>query len=198
MISADVQYMIDQMGEARDTGAQRVRKTLYIDIDGVLTNFSQAFFDYTDISTKTVHTDKSRYMDAWNRFVDHRQFEVLPRSVHFDEIMQLAAVAALKVNVCLLTSAGGSERYSEVTQQKKQWAAANDVPYTLIVVPRGSNKAAYCRTDVDNVRARDILIDDTLSNVQQFTSAGGIGILYDKQLITLIVDKVTMWVNYGV
>lgn len=139
--------------------------TLYIDMDGVVSDFERRFrMEYSFGSGFN--------RDAFNRFVSRKEFETLGKlqsvSGLLDNIIWLRN--ANNVSISFLTSAGNHDDVVEVTRQKRFWLDTNGFrEFPLICVKHKGYKK-------DFATPLAVLIDDTLSNVEDFIAAGGKGI----------------------
>ena len=56
-------------------------KTLYLDMDGVLSDFDRAFFELIGEKPKDAYARKVFYDGAWEKFVAARQFALQPKTL---------------------------------------------------------------------------------------------------------------------
>lgn len=146
-------------------------KTIYVDMDGVLTDFDRRYHEIFGITTLEARTsgEKGHYSRLWNEFIDKGHFGTLDYFPDAKELINY--LNSLKVNKCILTSSGGMDRHSDVQTQKLKWLCDRSITWPAVVVPGRRFKAGFA----DN---RSALIDDTLDNITSFNDRGGFGIHY--------------------
>ncbi len=151
---------------------------LYLDMDGVLTDFETAFRklsgginpdEYRRIHGRNGET--SLFLKDGKRF-----FENLDWIEGGQEVFDFA-IRHFKV-VCILTSAGTGKdwnRFKEVQAGKLAWLAKNAPKIekkNIIVVPFANLKAAR------HAGPNRILVDDKDTTIENWNKRGGIGILH--------------------
>lgn len=134
-------------------------KTIYVDMDGVLTDFVSGYTEIIGQSPSQVR-DTRQYSEAWDTFVSARGFEKLRWHQTGEQLVQY--LKTLKdVRLCILSSAGGFHRQREVQQQKLNWLHDHDIDWPAVIVPGRRYKPGFARAD-------SLLIDDTLDVVRAF------------------------------
>lgn len=138
--------------------------TLYLDIDGVLSDFDKSWKVYKDeYPTKT-----------WEYAVSDNIFEKLDECSNARKLLSFLSDFGdifLPINVELLGSLGGSKTANQVRLQKLIWLQQHNIQIKPNFVEHKSHKKDYANSNT-------ILIDDTPSNVDDFNQYGGFGILY--------------------
>ena len=143
-------------------------KKIYLDMDGVLSDFERKFGElYGEAALK--NRDRKLWTEDWPDFIQNKQFEELPKFPGCDEL--LGFIRKFPVEVEILTSSGGLKFHEQVKEQKKVWLKKNSIVYTPHVVPGRKHKKEYAKPDI-------VLIDDTEDVIDSFNKAGGIGILH--------------------
>ena len=105
-----------------------------------------------------------------NVMVDNKHFETLDKMPGFETL--ISYLNSLPVEKCILSSTRTPEDNFKVAMQKMQWLAnVANINWPKIFVPGKSLKQQYANPN-------SILIDDTLSVIEQWNAAGGIGILH--------------------
>lgn len=141
--------------------------TLYLDMDGVLCNFSKAY-----LKLRTGAADnRARFISA---VVDHKIFENL--DLMSDATQLLNHVAKLdRVNIEILTSisAKAPAQVIAAKEQKHKWLSKHKILYKVNFVNTAQGKAEYANQD-------SILIDDNPECINHFNAKGGYGILHKK------------------
>jgi 5'(3')-deoxyribonucleotidase len=144
-------------------------KTLYLDMDGVLTDFENhwvSLFGRTALQSR----DKKEFIGDWDTFIETKQFEQLPWHKTGQELL-LFVRSLPNIHIEMLTSSGGKKHHDKVKSQKEVWLKTNGIAYKPNVVAGRRLKAEYATSDT-------ILIDDTPDVIESFNKAGGIGILH--------------------
>jgi 5' nucleotidase, deoxy (Pyrimidine), cytosolic type C protein (NT5C) len=159
-------------------------KTLYLDLDGVLTDFSGRYQELFGKFPSDVREEKAHFWKNWKSWVEQRAFENLDFHEGAEELIAHARAmrdAGWKVEI--LSSSAGGETHDLVTEQKKTWLKKMGIDFMPNIVPGGSKKAEYARNNA-------ILVDDTERVLNGFVKAGGIGILHTdaKNTISKLID----------
>lgn len=143
-------------------------KKIYVDMDGVLSNFNKG---YSDLFGKTpaevrASSDRRLYGVLWNQFVDQRQFAKLEMLDGAERLIEyLNNLAKIKYQICILSSAGGFDRQREVMEQKLEWLSAHGIDWPAVIVPGRRYKSGFADPT-------SLLIDDTYDVIKEFAIAG--------------------------
>ena len=143
-------------------------KKIYLDMDGVLSDFEKQFGDLYG-KTALKNRDRKLWTEQWPDFIENKQFEELPKFPGCDELLEF--VRKFPVEIEILTSSGGVKFHEQVKEQKKVWLKKYGIGYKPHVVPGRRHKKEYATPET-------ILIDDTEDVIDSFNKAGGIGILH--------------------
>ena len=152
---------------------------IYLDMDGVLTDFEGRFaekFGYPAMSVR----DRKNFSTEWPQFIADKEFETLEWHPGGQELIKYIREFP-EIPVEMLTSSGGMKHHDEVARQKTVWLKKMGIVYKPNVVPGRKFKTEYAKEGV-------VLIDDTEQIINWFNDAGGIGILHkniDETLETL-------------
>ena len=140
---------------------------IYLDMDGVLSDFEGAFAkEYGQDTLK--NRDKKIWTTEWPDFIlNKRGFATLEYWPGAIELVNF--VSELGVPVEILTSSGGLKYHEQVKEQKISWLIDRNIPFTPHVVPGRKHKKEYAGDGI-------VLIDDTFDVIESFNKAGGIGI----------------------
>lgn len=161
-------------------------KTIYCDMDGVLSNFNARY----EIMFKKKPSEVARngkegeYSRAWNTFIDSRQFSTLDKMEDADVLINfLKSVATVgKARVAILSSTGGFDRHNNVMIQKRIWLENRGINWPYVFVPGRRFKAGYADK-------YSFMIDDTFDVIESFTARGGSGILHTNAAETIEAVK---------
>jgi len=162
-------------------------KYLYIDMDGVLSNFEKGFTDMFGMSPKEVRDARkagahTTYSNCWAKFIDNDGFTKLEMYPGAEELLEFIRTIPGNVQKSILTSTGGFDFHNTVTDQKLKWIEKHDIPYQVITVPGRRFKSAYATKD-------SFIIDDTDDVVLRFEDNGGSGSLHRTAEETIIKLK---------
>lgn len=142
-------------------------ETIYLDMDGVLTDFNKRYQELFKTEPDKVH--KKNWIPYWEEFVGGDHFKTL--DWHPDGKELYAGIAAYakenRIQVHILTSAGGEDMIDSIAWQKRRWLINNNVPHRYLHVVPGK------RFKKDFATPTALLIDDTAKNIVQFREAGG-------------------------
>ena len=148
---------------------------LYLDMDGVLTNFEQRWAELFGGPPEVVRNRKN-FSKEWPEFVEKGAFETLDWFPGGQKLLEY--VRTLNVPVEILSSSGGHRFHFEVAEQKEFWLKTNGIKYKANIVPGRKFKSEYAKPNV-------VLIDDTKQIIDSFNDAGGIGILHRDLNLTI-------------
>lgn len=156
-------------------------KVIYVDMDGVLCNFNKLYVEMFNVSPS--QTDKKDFGPNFRKLIDDKGFEKLEPMPDFRSfITQLDFFPVPKE---ILSSTARQEHHEEISRQKAAWLARMGVNYKQNFVPGKHLKAQYATPD-------SILIDDTISVIDAWDKAGGIGVLHKTAVSSIAV--VSMYV----
>lgn len=142
---------------------------LYLDMDGVLTDFEERFatkFGYPAMSVR----DRKNFSTEWPQFIKDKEFETLEWFPGGQELLAFVKKNQSKFDsVEILSSSGGHDHHEEVERQKIVWLKKQGIAFKVNIVPGKKYKKDYAKPNA-------ILIDDTKSIIDSFNEAGGNGI----------------------
>ena len=153
-------------------------KYIYVDMDGVLTNFERRYIELFNQEPKETRDkkngNKGQYSKNWTTFVESSQFSSLDWMPRGSAIVNTIRhyEQQYKIEVKLLTSSGGTDQHNSVTEQKLRWVKQNTIPWPAIVVPGRRYKKLFANKD-------SFIIDDTPDVIEAFVSNGGHGVIHD-------------------
>ena len=165
-------------------------KEIYIDMDGVLCAFhkryndrygSESMEDYPPPSNDKI---KEGYRKYFKDFIDTRQFATLDMLPDVKESLQFLE-ENVSCPIYILSSTAREEYWEEIAIQKFEWLKNHDIKYLPIFVPGKRFKKFYSGPD-------KVIIDDTLSIIEDWNSAGGMGIHHKSWENTINILKVLL------
>lgn len=142
--------------------------TLYLDMDGVVADFDT----YAErIIGKRSENNRWEHED-WQKLQNfQRIYRDLPKTPEADALVEYCRQFALvrEHELLFLTAVPKGNDFHWAFYDKMTWAQEYYPDIPVHFGPFGLNKQVHCR-------AGDILIDDRLSNIEEWTRAGGIAI----------------------
>lgn len=151
-------------------------KVIYVDMDGVLCNFNKLYVEMFNISPN--QTDKKDFGPNFKQLIDDKGFEKLEPMPDFWSL--IAHLNCFSIPKEILSSTARQENHEEISRQKKLWLNTRGINYKQNFVPGKHLKAQYATPD-------SILIDDTISVIDAWDKAGGIGILHKNAASTIAI-----------
>lgn len=141
--------------------------TIYLDMDGVLTNFEEYYHKVIGINPKGITPEE--WDENWEIWVLNGYFEVIPMLPGARELLDYVASTGIKTEI--LSSTGGSDFYEDICRQKRSWLETHNIPWHANFTPGKKYKSEYATE-------HRLLIDDKKSIIDNFIDAGGHGITH--------------------
>ena len=145
--------------------------TIYLDMDGVVADFD----GYAEPIVGYCTPGGKRYDDAdWRKIsANERLYLTLDKCPNADVLVDAVRKIAADYNydIRFLTAIPRQNNVPWVFWDKIQWCGLHYPHIPVFLGPYSHDKQVHCR-------AGDILIDDRDSNIDEWNSAGGIGILH--------------------
>ena len=160
-------------------------RTLYVDMDGVLSDFETEYKKFTGVVISELRQNKDNFASQFSKFIDDKGFERLDKIKGADELLKFLGTLK-KVRIAILTSSGGFGKHSAVQIQKMNWCCKQGIVYPVIVVPGRKIKAGY-------VVRESCLIDDTEDVIEKFNIEGGHGVLHHHLDVDKTIQAVAEW-----
>ena len=140
---------------------------VYLDMDGVLTDFTKRYIELFECEPDKVH--KKKWTPNWERFVGENNFQTLDWHPAGKElylgVKNFAKENNLRIDI--LTSAGGDHMIDSIALQKRRWLVENKVQHRYLHVVPGK------RYKKDFAASNALIIDDMESVIARFRENGG-------------------------
>ena len=91
--------------------------TIYLDMDDVLTDFSNTYHSVIGIDPRTITPDE--WEENWHKWVNGRHFVTQPMLPGANLLLEYVAAKGIKVEI--LSSTGGPDFFDEIVAQKREW-----------------------------------------------------------------------------
>ena len=155
---------------------------IYVDMDGVLCNFEKRYKElYGELSDKD---RRSTFKSNFDDFIATNQFARLEPMPDFHMLRNY--LDTLDVPKQILSSTAYEETFETISRQKDEWLYEHYVSWPdPIFVPGKRHKYKFATPD-------SIIIDDTLSVIEDWRKAGGIAIWHKDALST--INQLKMYV----
>ena len=167
-----------------------MKKTIFVDMDGVLTDFNKEYMRMFGMTAREVSQDRvnKRFSEYWHKFIDDGAFARLDKHEGADELIAFLNECTSKYNVCILSSSGGFDRHRDVTDQKLKWLDTHGIRWAAMIVPGKRFKSGFANE-------HSLLIDDTYEVITAFEDAGGYVIHHAGDQLHLTVDRLKEWLS---
>lgn len=155
------------------------RKTIYIDMDGVVADFDTAATDFlrNELNVDIANKEEGRWPPGiWERIRDHHRFyRNLPKMSIADDIIKLAREFRddLDWNLMFLTAIPKHNDMPWTFYDKMLWVQDYYPDVPVHFGPYSHDKQNHCTPG-------DILVDDRVDNCAQWRERGGEAIRVDK------------------
>jgi hypothetical protein len=155
---------------------------IYLDLDGVVADFVTRFRSIYGMNPDEADA-KKRFSDFFTNFIKDQNFATL--DLMPDAQFLIDYLKNVTVPVEILSSTGRPEGHEEVSRQKGIWLDRHNIPFKQNFVPGKELKYKFATPN-------SILIDDTLSNIDDWKQAGGIAIHHKNARETMMLLKFHM------
>ena len=152
---------------------------IYLDLDGVVADFVKRYKELHGMEPREAEKQK-KFDHFFDEFIATNQFatlEMMPGA--WDLINYLRK---LPVETEILSSTASEARYDAISKQKLVWLQSKGIEFKPNFVPGKRHKEKFATP-------YSILIDDTLSVIEQWNAAGGIGIHHTDPVLTMAILK---------
>ena len=157
-------------------------KTLYLDMDGVVADWDTAAEQY--LGSKKKSEDGRWNYESWQKLRQHeRFFAELPKMHRADDLVELARqFRSQGWRVLFLTAIPRDNDHPWAFHDKMAWAQLYYPDVPVHFGPYSEDKQDHCKQG-------DILVDDRLSNIQEWTMKGGIGIKVNNRRLDDAIEQ---------
>lgn len=159
-------------------------RIIYVDLDGVLVDFDGGFEKISNGVNKFNYIKKNGVEKFWQLINSYGEDWWSDLNWTSDGTKLWTSIS--DKNVKILTSGSTRNTKTMAINGKKKWVSNHLGSIETIVVNNSREKQNYARVG-------DILIDDLLSNINEWNSKGGTGILHTDANTTL--DKLNQIIN---
>ena len=150
---------------------------IYLDMDGVIADFVKRYKELYNMEPKEAEKNK-KFDHFFDEFIASNQFatlDLMPGAMEGIEFLRKCSVPTQ-----ILSSTANEKRYDAISKQKMIWLQTHGITFTPNFVPGKRHKYKYAAPD-------KIIIDDTESVIDDWRSAGGIGILHKDWVSTMAI-----------
>lgn len=154
---------------------------IFVDLDGVLCDFHKRYKEIFGVNPEKLKY--KQFHQQFDKFIADNNFATL--DLMPDALELLSALESIDVPKEILSSTASEARHDVVSKQKRTWLKNHDITYKQNFVPGKSLKYKFATPN-------SIIIDDTVSVIDDWNKAGGIGILHKDAKST--IDKLKRYV----
>ena len=153
--------------------------TIYIDMDGVIADFSKRYKEKFRVTPEETRNNKE-FNSYFDKFISDGEFSTLDLMPDATELLNF--VSELDTPKEILSSTARPQNHGMIAPQKQMWLNKHNIHYKANFVPGKSLKYKYATSN-------SIIIDDTQSVIDDWNKAGGIGILHTDAISTIAILK---------
>lgn len=150
-------------------------KTIYLDMDGVIADFEKRYKELYQIEPRQAEKKKQFYK-FFEHFIDTKQFATLEMMPQAEQLISF--LQSIDIPTKILSSTASQEKYDLIAPQKEEWLDTHGINFERIFVPGKSLKYKYADSE-------SLIIDDTVSVIDDWRRAGGHAIWHNNVPATL-------------
>lgn len=161
--------------------------TLYLDMDGVLSNFEKAY----RAMWNEFKFDRERFKEAVMERRIFSHLELMPNAEKFlAKIREIESGYGSQLNIEMLTSVGThrTEMGNAGREQKIGWLNSHGIIYKPNFVCSKPEKALYAGP-------HKVLVDDSIGCIDPFNAAGGVGLLHTDENYLDTIDRIYWYLD---
>lgn len=158
-----------------------MRKTIYIDLDGVVADFVLHY----EIFYKAPISDRDLLDENKKTFSKNQFFLNLP--VIEEGIKLVKHLDTLNADIKILTAVGDND-ISENTAYKAMWVIKNIGGHKFHWVKKSNEKAVFAHENA-------FLVDDREKSLDPFLDAGGNGFLFENGCYDEVIEKIELFLE---
>ena len=147
----------------------KIRK-IYLDMDGVIADFVKGYRELNDMEPREAEKNK-RFDHFFDEFIAAGKFSSLDLMPGAQQLISFLNHLYMNYSIPteILSSTANQERFDEISRQKNIWLQKHGINFKPNYVPGKRLKYKFATPD-------SIIIDDTLSVIEDWRKAGGIAI----------------------
>jgi hypothetical protein len=154
-------------------------KKIYLDMDGVIADFTKGYKQLNNMEPREAEKNK-KFDHFFDEFISAQTFANLDLMPGARELLTFLNHVYLNRSIPteILSSTANQDRYDEISRQKNIWLQKHGISFKPNYVPGKRLKYQFATPD-------SVIIDDTLSVIEDWRKAGGIAIWHKDAATTL-------------
>lgn len=152
---------------------------IYLDLDGVVANFTKRYKEVYGVDPDSKGGRKN-FGNNFSNFIKTKQFETLELLPDAPSLIEYLKNQTVPVEI--LSSTGRPDNHAEVARQKTVWLCEHGIPFKGNFVPGKELKKNFATPT-------SLIIDDTLSVIDDWKEAGGPAIHHKNARETMVMLK---------
>lgn len=160
--------------------ATKIRK-IYLDMDGVIADFVKGYKQLNNMEPREAEKNK-KFDHFFDEFIAAGKFANLEMMPGAQQLISFLNHLYMNYSIPteILSSTANQERFDEISRQKNIWLQKHCINFKPNYVPGKRLKYKFATTD-------SVIIDDTLSVIEDWRKAGGIAI-WHKDVTTTVAQ----------
>lgn len=146
-------------------------RTIYLDMDGVVADFNRFATDF--LGRQIGWNEQDLTQEEWNKLdsIGNLYFK-LPLIHESTRLVAMAKSFSTRFHVEFLTAVPRQKTMPSAESDKRQWLDIYYPGMKMNIGPYSRDKQNWCKPG-------DILVDDKLSNIEEWYNKGGVAILHE-------------------